>query len=59
MVQTVLKRVNIHLITHTELYFKIIIVTIINLLLVITRGYGVRATTIEGENAFAQALYFM
>ena len=26
--------------------------------LVITKGYGVRATTIEGQNAFAPALCF-
>ena len=30
----------------------------IYLQLVITKGYGVRATTIEGQNAFAQTLCF-
>ena len=33
-VQTVLKKVNIHLITHTALYFKTIIVTLIYLLII-------------------------
>ena len=28
------------------------------IILAITKGFGVRATTIEGQNTFAQSLYF-
>ena len=48
-VQTVLKRVNVHLITHTALYFKTIIVTLFYLFIIKKKSFKLICKYLQQE----------